>query len=139
MSDLEQPVTEPQASVLPHDQATVVAIDPVTSTDHKPGSALETEEDRVANEALRAEAEFRVNARPVAPLRDVDAASPTANYLTRNNIVPDGPGTVAEFIAFEAPELLPITADHVLTHDEKAEALSEIQASAAEAAAALQD
>jgi hypothetical protein len=68
----------------------------VTTRHLVPGAAVETVADRVANEALRAEPVAATEV-PETPLI-IETATPAANLATRSNIVPDGPGTVGDFL-----------------------------------------
>lgn len=84
----------PDILSVPADQ--VETLDLETSTWHKPGSPVETTADREARETVAAEPvlDTEVPAPPVVP----DTRSPAVNLATRDNIVPSGPGTVADFL-----------------------------------------
>ena len=63
----------------------------------RPGAAFESEEDRIAREALAAEPVLDTKPFPHTG-EPPDARSPEANLASRSNIVASGPGTVADFV-----------------------------------------
>lgn len=79
------------------DPNTIVVSDPVTTTHHRPGSALETAGDQAANRELRLEVPVETLV-PLQPESAVDTTSPAANLASRVNIVPSGPGSVEDFL-----------------------------------------
>lgn len=79
------------------DQPMVEALQ-VTSTWHVPGAALESVADRVANEIVRAEPSVDTLV-PVGQ-RDIATAHPYENLMSRNNIVPSGPGSVEDHMPY---------------------------------------
>lgn len=82
--------------VLSVDPAQVETLDLQTSTWHKPGAPVETTADREARGLL---AEDRVLETVPAPIvGPPETHTPAANLASRDNIVPSGPGTVADFV-----------------------------------------
>lgn len=81
----------------PRDPNSLAQYTPVTRTFHKPGDALETHADQHANELVRLEAPIETRV-PQQPTATVDCTSPAANLASRVNIVPSGPGSVADFV-----------------------------------------
>lgn len=67
-----------------------------TSTSRVPGAAVETVEDKIANDAVRAEPQPKPYVR--TPLPAVASQDPVANLRSRDNIVPSGPGSVEDFL-----------------------------------------
>jgi hypothetical protein len=78
------------------DREDVVESTNVTYAHHVPGAALETKQDREAMKSYLAE-ERTEDYLYVAPLV-TETHSPEANLRSRDNIVPDGPGTVETYL-----------------------------------------
>jgi hypothetical protein len=62
-----------------------------------PGAAVESAADKAANDQVRSET--AASTAPAQPNPIIDTRTPAANLASRDNIVPDGPGTVADFLS----------------------------------------
>jgi hypothetical protein len=87
---------EPAAAEAPVDPNEIAVESTFTSTSRVPGAAVETVQDKIANDAVRAEPQPEPYVR--TPLPAVDTQDPVANLLSRDNIVPSGPGSVEDFL-----------------------------------------
>lgn len=83
--------------ILSVDPALVETLDLETATWHKPGSPVETTADREAREALAEEPVLETQPEPHDGIPP-DTRDPVANLASRDNIVPSGPGSVADFL-----------------------------------------
>lgn len=87
---------KPEVSPVPHED--IVESTNIVTAVQKPGSPLETRQDREANEVYRKDQANLADTDVPHSGLVIETADPVVNLNTRDNIVPSGPGSVEDFI-----------------------------------------